>query len=233
MPICRLCLTVLRGSAENDIGAFFSELREADRGGGEWGVLGREREGGREGHVKGMSVSPSKNFRPEKRNELPCMDCSLHMCIIVSHNVCIIMHVRPMWCKCAWRMCMTPTACSTFVSVVCGHSYTANQCTHPAVHNVSSEWFVFLWKQGEKLHSCSGPMKTFYVIMYAMYMYEGYFTQEPYGVSTCFTSSLEAHSELDRLAVGYKVWATLTFYVSHEVYQARVSLSLLPRVRAW
>ena len=46
--------------------------------------------------MKGMSVSPSKNFRPEKRNELPCMDCSLHMCIIVSHNVCIIMHVRPM-----------------------------------------------------------------------------------------------------------------------------------------
>ena len=75
-------------------------------------------------------------------------------------------------------------------------------------------------------------MKTFYVIMYAMYMYEGYFTQEPYGVSTCFTSSLEANSELDRLAVGYKVWATLTCYVSHEVYQARVSLSLLPRVRA-
>lgn len=59
-------------------------------------MLGREMEGGREGHVKGMSVSPSKNFRPKKRNELPCMDCSLHMCIIVSHNVCIIMHVRPM-----------------------------------------------------------------------------------------------------------------------------------------
>ena len=163
-------------------------------------------------HMKGMLLSSSKDFRPGKRNGLPYMDHSLACSRIVSHNV-----------QCMWSTCDASVhdACSLLFLwsvVVLILMQQTNSPNYAAVHN----YCVGLCIDSQIWHHTFKVDVTLYVSI-VVHISGGYRMtncvpaqgQQKHPIWLCmhcdcmgailrrsciciFTSSLEAHSELDK-----------------------------------